>query len=353
MLLTQVIGTGVEMISGVYPEREAREMVYAFLERHIGTKRHTHIVEPGYEVAEADASAALVAFERMVSGEPLQYVTGFADFYGRQFRVTPDVLIPRPETELLCREVLSNSTNCQMLQWPPPTSWAPPQPAAAGFSLQKPTGLLPSRSRGCENAISASLATRTTTNDKCCQNSESKPESARILDLCTGSGCIAWTLALEMPGAEVTAVDISDGALAVASSQDFTDEMARTGAHAPTFIKADVLAGPCPESFLPQYDIIVSNPPYVMDKEKALMRTNVLDHEPHLALFVSDDDPLVFYRAVAKWALALLKPDGYGIVEINEALGPETAQVYIDAGFRDVEIIRDLSDRHRFVSFRR
>ena len=158
---------------------------------------------------------------------------------------------------------------------------------------------------------------------------------------------------MEMPGAEVTAVDISDGALAVASSQDFAEEMACTGACAPVFVKADVLAGPCPESFMQQYDIIVSNPPYVMDKEKALMRTNVLDHEPHLALFVSDDDPLVFYRAVAQWALALLKPEGYGIVEINEALGPETAQVYIDAGFRDVEIIRDLSDRNRFVSFRR
>ena len=163
-----------------------------------------------------------------------------------------------------------------------------------------------------------------------------------------------------MAGAEVTAVDISDGALAVASSQDFTDEMARTGAHAPTFIKADVLAGPSdlgchPErsegSFMSQYDLIVSNPPYVMDKEKALMRSNVLDHEPHLALFVSDDDPLVFYRAVAQWALVLLKPEGYGIVEINEALGSETAQVYVDAGFRDVRIIRDLSDRDRFVSF--
>ena len=335
MLLKELIAIGVETVSSSYPEGEAREMVYAFLEHHIGTKRHTHIVEPGYEVPEEQALQAVAAFERMAAGEPLQYVTGFADFYGRQFRVTPDVLIPRPETELLCREVLSNSTNCQMLQWPPPTSWAPPP------------------SRGWQNAISASLATRTTTNDKCCQNSESKPESARILDLCAGSGCIAWTLALEMPGAEVTAVDISDGALTVASSQDFTEEMACTGACAPVFVKADVLAGPCPESFLPQYDIIVSNPPYVMDKEKALMRTNVLDHEPHLALFVSDDDPLVFYRAVAKWALALLKPDGYGIVEINEALGPETAQVYIDAGFRDVEIIRDLSDRNRFVSFRR
>jgi release factor glutamine methyltransferase len=89
-----------------------------------------------------------------------------------------------------------------------------------------------------------------------------------------------------------------------------------------------------------------------MDKEKALMRPNVLDHEPHLALFVSDDDPLIFYRAIASWALAVLKPSGYGIVEINEALGPDTADLFHSAGLSDVRIIRDLSDRDRFISFR-
>ena len=298
-------------------------MVFAFLEHHIGTKRHTHIVEPSFEVSEESVSVALEAFGRMASGEPLQYVTGYADFYGRRFHVTPDVLIPRPETELLCREVLSYGTNRQMLQWPPPTSWAPPP------------------SRGWQNAISAYLATRSEAKDTA--------DTFKILDLCTGSGCIAWTLALEMPGAKVTAVDISDGALAVASSQDFSEETVRTGAVSPTFIKADVLAGPSSE--LPQYDIIVSNPPYVMDKEKALMRSNVLDHEPHLALFVSDDDPLIFYRAIAVWAKALLKPDGFGIVEINEALGMETADVFTKTGFGNVEIIRDLSDRDRFVRF--
>ncbi len=381
MLLSELIQTATGRLSSSYPEREAREMVFAFLEHHIGTKRHTHIVEPSFEVSEEAASAALEAFGRMASGEPLQYVTGFADFYGRRFHVNPDVLIPRPETELLCREVLSYGTNRQMLQWPPPTSWAPPP------------------SRGWQNAISAYLATRPETELLCrevlnkvtvasvneassdaatgpgiCANKygkgdrspmpprglspevtgglEQNPEFARILDLCTGSGCIAWTLALEMPGAKVTAVDISDGALAVASSQDFSEEAARTGAVSPTFIKADVLAGP--SSFLsdlPQYDIIVSNPPYVMDKEKALMRSNVLDHEPHLALFVSDDDPLIFYRAIADWSRALLKPDGFGIVEINEALGMETADVFTKTGFGNVEIIRDLSDRDRFVRF--
>ena len=113
MLLTRLIGKGVEVISCVYPEREAREMVFAYLEHQLGTKRHTHIVDPGYEVGDADASVAVSSFERMAAGEPLQYVIGLADFYGRQFRVTPDVLIPRPETEILCRNVLDSGVGCQ------------------------------------------------------------------------------------------------------------------------------------------------------------------------------------------------------------------------------------------------
>ena len=306
----------------MYPEREAREMVFAFLEHQLGTKRHTHIIEPEYEVSEEAASAAMAAFDRMAAGEPLQYVTGVADFYGRIFRVTPDVLIPRPETEILCRRVLENRTSAKCSDGPLPLRG--PLPLAGGGKMPSPHTW----------------------------------QDVHVLDLCTGSGCIAWTLALEMPGARVTAVDISDAALAVASSQDFAEEISRTGALAPSFIRADVLAGPSAlpdngKGTLPRYDILVSNPPYVMDKEKALMRPNVLDHEPHLALFVSDNDPLVFYRAIADWAQRLLKPDGFGIVEINEALGPQTASLFSEAGFRDVSILTDLSDRDRFVSFRR
>lgn len=307
MLLKGLIKEGTDIISSMYPEREAREMVYAYLETAIGTKRHTHIIEPEYQADDEAASQAVEAFRRIASGEPLQYVTGKAYFYGREFNVTPDVLIPRPETELLCRAVID-------------------------FVKMK--------------------------------------SEVRILDLCTGSGCIAWTLALEIPGAQVMAVDISEGALAVASAQDFADEMSRTCAVAPDFLKADVLSchpepslcHPEPslchpersEGSLPShFDIIVSNPPYVMDSEKALMRKNVLDHEPHLALFVPDDDPLLFYRAVAQWALQLLKPGGFGIVEINEALGEETAEIYRRNGFSAVTIIKDLNDKDRFVSFRR
>ena len=286
MLLTRLIKEGMEKLSDLYPDQEAREIVFVCLEHFAGTKRHTHIVEPQYEVGNEQVNAVMKAFERLAAGEPLQYVTGKAYFYGREFRVTSDTLIPRPETELLCRMALE----------------------AAG-----------------------------------------KP-NPRVLDLCTGSGCIAWTLALELPRAEVAAVDISDGALAVASSQDFSEEMVRTGAAAPTFIKTDVLAGPSFRSDR-QYDLIVSNPPYVRDKEKALMRPNVLEHEPHLALFVSDDDPLIFYRAVADWAVQLLSPDGVGVVEINEALGQQTSDVFRSRGFSAAEVVKDLYDKDRFVRF--
>ena len=165
--------------------------------------------------------------------------------------------------------------------------------------------------------------------------------------MCTGSGCIAWTLALELPGAQVTAVDLSDGALDVASSQDFGEELL-SGAKAPAFLKADVLNSP--PSDIGMFDIIVSNPPYVMESEKALMRSNVLEHEPAMALFVPDEDPLVFYRAVARWAKFLLKEEGFLMVEINEVLGEETAEVFRLTGFVDVNVVKDLSDRDRFVT---
>ena len=291
MKLRDIISEGTDCLIASYPEREAREMVLAYLEYHIGTSRHTHIIEPSYEVSDDKIGEIRSAFTRMVSGEPLQYVTGKAYFYGREFKVTPDVLIPRPETELLCRYVID------YLQLNP------------------------------------------------------RP-SVRILDLCTGSGCIAWTLAMEIPGAEVWGVDISEGALSVAVNQGITEHERR----APEFIEADVLDISAPITYggypLSSVDILVSNPPYVMDSEKAVMRPNVLDYEPHLALFVPDNDPLLFYRAIAHRASQLLKPGGYCIVEINEALGEETASVFRSSGFSEVCILADLNDKHRFISFK-
>ena len=279
MFLKELIDKGVKTISQAFPEREAREMVLMFLQHRLGTTRHTHILEPSYEVSPEAVQECLDAFGRMALGEPIQYIIGKAYFYDRDFNVTPDVLIPRPETELLVREALN---------------WARLNPR----------------------------------------------KQMRVADLCTGSGCIAWSMALELPDSDVIAVDISDGALAVASGQGFE------GA-APRFMKADVLASP--PGGLGRFDMVLSNPPYVMESEKALMRQNVLEHEPWLALFVSDEDPLLFYRAVASWAKELLNEGGHCLVEINEALGEETAQVFVEAGFHDVEVLQDLNSRDRFV----
>lgn len=292
MLLKDLIKEGTHIVSASFPEREAREMVLAYLESVAGVRRHTHLVYPDYEIDEVTAESVRAACKRMSGGEPLQYVIGKADFYGRTFMVNPDVLIPRPETELLCREAITRLK-------------------AKGVSS----------------------------------------DQLRILDLCTGSGCIAWTMAMECPGAEVVAVDISDGALRTASAQNFAGEMNITGAKAPRFVKADVLNSAELLEDAGSFDIILSNPPYVMDSEKNLMRANVLDHEPHLALFVPDDDALKFYEAVADIAVRLLSPSGFGIVEINEALGKETAAVFTDSGFSGVSVLKDLSDKDRFVIF--
>ena len=276
-------------------------MVFAYLAWAAGTQRHTHIIEPEYVLTDEVTQKALTDFERMASAEPMQYVIGQADFYGRIFKVNPSVLIPRPETEILCRE-----------------------------AVQRIAAM-----RGGSQSV-----------------------TLKIADLCTGSGCIAWTMALECPGADVVAVDISDGALATAYSQEFSQELSRTGALAPQFLKSDVLdIMQCSEDIMQasglsgKFDVILSNPPYVKDSEKALMRENVLDHEPHLALFVPDDDALKFYVAVAEIAARTLSPQGFGIVEINESLGPETEQVFRRVGFSKTEILKDLSDRDRFVCF--
>ena len=341
MILRDLIKQSTETISQTYPEREAREMVLAYLCHTLGIQRHTHIIEPSFKVPSDRIEEIMSAVDRMAAAEPLQYIIGEASFYGRTFHVTPSVLIPRPETELLCRLALDyfsdRETRDDAKCSNGPLPLRGPLPLAGG-------GIMPFPHSWHASEVSLSVS----------------DNQYRILDLCTGSGCIAWTMALERPGACVTAVDISDDALAVASSQDFVDEMQQTGALSPEFVKADVLSDDladiisnASEDGDEQFDLLLSNPPYVMDKEKALMRSNVLDHEPHLALFVPDDDPLKFYKAIARHSARLLSADGTGIVEINEALGPETAALFTAAGFADVRIENDLNDRPRFVIFRR
>lgn len=166
----------------------------------------------------------------------------------------------------------------------------------------------------------------------------------RILDLCTGSGCIALALAKVIPNAEITAVDISEKALEVARQNAWNQGVEIK------FMQADVLNDSLAQ--LPEYDLIVSNPPYVREQEKAEMQPNVLDYEPHLALFVPNDDPLLFYRRIAEIANKHLVPNGLLIEEINESLGEETAELFRTKGF-ETSLHNDFKGKTRFVAGRR
>ena len=175
-------------------------------------------------------------------------------------------------------------------------------------------------------------------------------EPVRVLDLCTGSGNIAWSVALGVPGARVVGVDVSEAALAVARSQNFSADLKSTGALAPTFVAADILDTE-QEFNYGSFDLVLSNPPYIMEKERPLLRKNVVDFEPEGALFVPDDDPLLYYRAVARWSERFLSPEGKGLTEINEVLPQETKEVFANSGFKEIDVVKDFFDKKRFVFY--
>ncbi|WP_341227598.1 peptide chain release factor N(5)-glutamine methyltransferase [uncultured Arcticibacterium sp.] len=212
--------------------------------------------------------------KRLNAQEPIQQIVGFTYFSSRKFKVSKDVLIPRPETE----EIID---------------------LVKDFDSPKPS----------------------------------------IIDIGTGSGCIAITLALEIPNATVSALDVSKNALKIAK-QNAEDLKANV-----TFIEADFLS--YDEG---NFDMIVSNPPYIKNSEREEMSKNVLDFEPALALFVEDENPLIFYTTLAKYGKKHLNKEGFICVEINSYLGQETKEVFIQEGFRDVKLIKDFYDKDRFVT---
>lgn len=287
MLLKSYIKYAEGKLSPVYGDREASAIVRALCGSVLGVPGWICVAEPEFEVSDADAARLEHCLLRLSGCEPLQYVLGKTEFCGLEFNVDSSVLIPRPETELLCRTLLEETVPAMGLKSP------------------------------------------------------------KILDLCTGSGCIAWTLAHYIPDSEVTGADLSAEALETASSQNIPG-------NAPEFLLMDVLSpqdnvraalgGRC-------FDIIVSNPPYVRNKEKALMHRNVLDYEPEMALFVPDEDPLLFYRAIAEIVAEHLAAGGHGAVEINEAFGEEVRRLFLDSGFGDARVQTDMSGRDRYVFF--
>ena len=298
MLLAEFVKAGTKALGSLYPQKEARSIVLMLCEEVLGTENYTHIVEPEFKIDDKKLPELEAAMERLKKMEPVQYVLGHTEFYGRTFKVDPAVLIPRPETELLCRDAIKLGMRV--------------------YRMRSPYG---------KNA-----------------------EPVRILDLCTGSGCIAWTMALSIPGSRVTAVDISDAALEVAAGQDFAAELKSKEIFKPEFIKADVLDSE-QEIELGPFDMVLSNPPYIMESEKEDMRRNVLEYEPESALFVPDDDPLLFYRAIARWSQRFMSPDGVGLSEVNETLARQTETVFRAAGYAHTEIVRDLSDKNRYIVY--
>ena len=282
MTVGSYIAVLAEKLQTLYPGREAKAIAETVVCHVLSIERYKCLSEPDRAIAPEQLETLQAMAAELLDARPLQYVLGSCMFAGIRIRVKEGVLIPRPETEQM-------------------------------FSL------------AAEDAEAIMDV--------------SEDDNFNVLDICTGSGCLAYAFASEFPDAQVYGCDISTDALAVACKQ-------RVKCIRPVFFVADVLQSP--PAGLPKFDVIVSNPPYVKESEKAAMRDNVLKWEPELALFVPDDDPLLFYRALAQWEKALLKPRGVMWMEVNEALAHETAAL-----FEGAEVLKDFNDKDRFVRVRR
>jgi release factor glutamine methyltransferase len=277
----------VSEITSVYEENEAKSIVYLLLAHFLKLSKTDILLDnPISQVFDFQEIT-----NRLKAQEPVQYIIGETEFYGRNFKVTPDTLIPRPETE----ELVQLTINSYQLIVGNENNHLIPNP-------QTP---IP------------------------------------ILDIGTGTGCIAISLACEIPNAQVYAYDISEKALEIAKENAIRNNVNVI------FEKKDILNIP-PTSLSP-FSIIVSNPPYVMNAEKIEMEQNVLDYEPHLALFVEDSNPLIFYKAIAEFASKNLIDRGLCVVEINQALGLETAELFWNQGFQYVEVVKDMFGKDRMV----
>lgn len=276
-----------EELDPLYGPGEVRTFGEMLFEAFLGWDRVRLLTSRDHTVNQSDLLRLHWALEDLRRHRPIQHIIGHADFRGCRIAVTPDVLIPRPETE-------------EIVNW-----------IATAFHVPHP----------------------------------------RILDLCTGSGCIAIALKKAFPGADVTAVDLSPAALAVArqNAKDNGTEI--------NFVQSDILATPKEEDKeknnsnfqFSTFNLIVSNPPYVRQSERAAMRRNVLDYEPEMALFVPDDDPLRFYRAIGALAARSLVPGGLLALEINQALAKETGALLQQQGFT-TDLHTDFRGNARFIT---
>lgn len=315
-----------QSLTPLYDAGEAQAIVRTVLDVKYGMTLTDIICGKVNELSADEGKKLEEIVYRLQKGEPVQYVLGEADFAGRPFHVEPGVLIPRPETAELC-------------QW-----------------IEKDM---------IEKSI---VSSEDSPEDSSGNSPQATDDARRILDICTGSGCIAITLGLNIPNSEVTGWDISEDALRIAQGNV---EMMKAGnvriehqdaLALPKAAETDnekmkgnddkEVVKPKGEAKTPstqKWDLIVSNPPYICEKEKADMEKNVLEHEPSLALFVPDEDPLKFYRAIAEYASSALKSGGALYFEINPIYEKETREMLLKLDFKDIETKEDAFGKKRMM----
>ena len=284
-----------QSLTPLYDAGEAQAIVRTVLDVEYGMTLTDIICGKVNELSSDEERNLEEIITRLQNGEPVQYVLGEADFAGRTFHVEPGVLIPRPETAELC-------------QW-------------------------------IEEEVSSLDA----------------DDPKQILDICTGSGCIAITLGLTLPNSEVTGWDISEDALRIAQGNvemlkarnvriEYQDALML-----PKAAEAAEISEAAESSLSKSWNIIVSNPPYICEKEKVDMEKNVLEHEPSIALFVPDEEPLKFYRAIAEYASSALKSEGALYFEINPIYEKETREMLEELGFKDIKTKEDAYGKKRMM----
>ncbi|OFY87363.1 MAG: protein-(glutamine-N5) methyltransferase, release factor-specific [Bacteroidetes bacterium RIFCSPLOWO2_12_FULL_35_15] len=291
-------------LKDIYEKEELETIVAYCFEEFLGIKRSEILQRKNETMTESQLLKFNFAIKDLKRQKPIQYILGKADFYGLKFIVNEHVLIPRPETEELV-DIIVKEFKVQRLKFK--------------------NSSLPDEQISNLNSRVSDL------------NSQFS-----ILDIGTGSGCIPIALKKNIPEAKIYGLDISEKALDIAKQNAVLNKVEVE------FILNDILD---PNIQFPnsKLDIIVSNPPYIRISEKETMHKNVLEHEPHLALFVNDNDPLLFYKAIADFALKNLNPTGKLYFEINENFGFETKQMLEKKGFKNVDLIKDLNGKCRII----
>ena len=279
-----------ETLKTIYPITEIDSFFFLLLEEYLGFRRVDIVLKSDFKISQETLNLLQSATKQLEQEVPLQYIIGKTEFYGLPFVVNKHVLIPRPETEELVAWVVSESSRFKTFN----------------------------------------TSTKQTTETK----------QLKILDIGTGSGCIPISLKKQLPFAKISAIDISEEALSVAKKNAVLNNV---DIH---FILQDILKTVALDQ---HYDIIISNPPYVRELEKKELKNNVLKNEPHVALFVENDNPLIFYAKIAELAKNYLNKNGLLFFEINQYLGTETIDLVNKKGLRNIQLKKDMFGNDRIV----